>query len=269
MERRMLGRAGFDVPVVGVGTWKTFDVRGEQAEGAAKARVDEALEAGADLFDSSPMYGRAEAVLGRALEGRRDRALVATKVWAAGDREAEEQIDRALGFFGGHIDFYQVHNLVAWPKRLDILERLKDDGRVRAVGATHWSSTAFDELARVMRTGRIQAIQIPYNPWERDVEQEILPLAQELDLGVVVMRPFAEGGLMRRPPDAAKLEPLEPFGVRTWAQALIKWILSDPRCHTTIPATSKQGRTTENARAGDPPWFGPDERTLVERLARG
>src|SRR6184192_2362372 len=140
MERRTLGNAGLDVPVVGVGTWKTFDVRGEQAEAAARGRVNEAFDAGADLFDSSPMYGRAEAVLGRALEGRRDQALVATKVWASGDREAEEQIERSLQFFGGRVDLYQVHNLVAWPKRLDMLERLKDDGRVRAVGATHWSS---------------------------------------------------------------------------------------------------------------------------------
>ena len=267
MERRTLGSAGFDVPVVGVGTWKTFDVRGGQAEADAKARVDEAFEAGADLFDSSPMYGRAEDVLGRALEGRRDQALVATKVWASNDREAEGQIERSLAYFGGRVDFYQVHNLVAWPKRLDMLERLKDEGHVTAIGVTHWSQTAFDELARVMRTGRIQAIQIPYNPWEREVEREILPLAEELGLGVVVMRPFAEGGLMRRQPDAGQLKPLQPFGVRTWAQALIKWILSDPRCHTTIPATSRPGRTTENAQAGDPPWLGPDERALVERLA--
>jgi len=268
MERRTLGRAGFDVPVVGVGTWKTFDVRGEQAEADAKSRVDEAFDAGGNLFDSSPMYGRAEAVLGRALEGGRERALVATKLWASNDREAEGQIERSLGYFGGRVDFYEVHNLLAWPTRLDMLERLKEDGHVTAIGATHWSQTAFDELARVMRTGRIQCIQIPYNPWEREVEREILPLAAELGLGVLVMRPFAEGGLMRRSPDPAKLKPLEAFGVRTWAQALIKWILSDPRCHTTIPATSKLGRTTENAQAGDPPWFGPDERHLVERLAR-
>jgi aryl-alcohol dehydrogenase-like predicted oxidoreductase len=118
-----------------------------------------------------------------------------------------------------------------------------------------------------MRTGRVGAIQIPYNPRQREVEREILPLAEELGLGVVVMRPFGEGALTRRPPPERDLAPLRPFGVATWAQALLKWILSDPRCHVAIPATSKKGRTRENAAAGDPPWFGAKERALVERLA--
>ena len=119
-----------------------------------------------------------------------------------------------------------------------------------------------------MRTGRISAIQIPYNPLQREVERDILPLAHDLGLGVVVMRPFAEGELMRHHPNQRDLEPLRPFGVATWGQALLKWILSDPRCHVTIPATSQAQRVQENAAAGDPPWFGPDERALVARLAQ-
>jgi len=120
----------------------------------------------------------------------------------------------------------------------------------------------------VIETGRVDAIQIPYNPLERDVERDILPLASDRGLGVVVMRPFAEGALTRRSPPAAALEPLAPFGVRTWAQALIKWILSDPRCHVAIPATSRPERMTENAEAGQPPWFDREARELVARLAR-
>jgi aryl-alcohol dehydrogenase-like predicted oxidoreductase len=120
-----------------------------------------------------------------------------------------------------------------------------------------------------MQTGRVTAIQIPYNPLERDVERDILPLAADLGLGVVVMRPFAEGALLRRPPSVRDLEPLRAFGVTTWAQALLKWILSDPRCHVTIPATSSPDRMKENAAAGNPPWFGPDERALVAGLALG
>jgi diketogulonate reductase-like aldo/keto reductase len=201
------------------------------------------------------------------LEGRRDEALVATKVWTPLPQEGEEQIRRALGFFGGRVELYQVHNLAAWRAHLPRLERLKEEGNVQAVGATHWNPGAFGELAQVMRTGRIDAIQVPYNPREREVERAILPLADDLGLGVVVMRPFGEGALMRRPPSPSTLAPLAPSGVTTWAQALLKWILSDPRCHVAIPATSKVGRTTENATAGDPPWFGPDERALVARLA--
>jgi aryl-alcohol dehydrogenase-like predicted oxidoreductase len=268
MERRALGSSGLTVPVVGVGTWKTFDVRGDGAESAARERVTEAIGAGADLFDSSPMYGEAERVLGAALNGRRDRVQVFTKVWTPDDGEAVRQTERALGWFGGRIDLYQVHNLVAWPERLTMLERLRDDGSVAAIGATHWNPSAFGELEEVMRSGRVTAIQIPYNPRQREVERRILPLAADLGMGVVVMRPFGEGSLMRRPPDGTALAPLVPFGVTTWAQALLKWILSDERCHVAIPATSRAGRSAENAAAGDPPWFGPDERDLVASLAR-
>jgi aryl-alcohol dehydrogenase-like predicted oxidoreductase len=268
VERRGLGATGLDVPAVGVGTWQTFDVHGRRAEADARARVDEALEAGANLFDSSPMYGEAERVLGGALDGRRERAFVATKVWTSSDHQARAQIDFALRQFGGRVDLYQVHNLVAWPERLTMLERLRDEGRVTVVGVTHYNPSAFGEMAGIMRTGRIGAVQVPYNPRERDVEREILPLAEELGLGVVVMRPFAEGRLMRRPPGPDQLAPLSEFGVTTWAQALLKWILTDRRCHVAIPATSRIGRTTENAAAGDPPWFGPEERDLVSRLAR-
>jgi aryl-alcohol dehydrogenase-like predicted oxidoreductase len=250
-----------------MGTWRTFDVRGAAAERNARAVVDAALAAGANFFDSSPMYGAAERVLGVALEGRRDTALVATKIWADTPEEGAAQAERALGFFGGRVDFYQVHNLLRWPKQLALLEQLRDQGRVRAVGATHYSPAAFDELRRVMETGRITAIQIPYNPREREVERVILPLAAELGLGVVVMRPFGEGGLLRRPPPTAALAPLQPFGVTTWPQALLKWVLSDPRCHVAIPATSRPERMAENAAAGEPPWFGVEERALVARLA--
>jgi aryl-alcohol dehydrogenase-like predicted oxidoreductase len=148
-----------------------------------------------------------------------------------------------------------------------MLERLRADGRIAAIGATHYSRAAFGELADVMRTGRITAIQVPYNPRERDVERTILPLAADLDLGVVVMRPFAEGALLRKMPAPAALAPLARFGVTTWPQALLKWILSDPRCHVAIPATSRPERVRENAAAGEPPWFGADERAYVARLA--
>jgi aryl-alcohol dehydrogenase-like predicted oxidoreductase len=267
MEQRQLGDTGLTVPVVGIGSWATFDVRGPEAEADACARVDEALDAGARLFDSSPMYGEAERVIGGCLQSRRDEALIATKVWTPDDDEAERQVEAALRYFGGRIELYQVHNLVEWHRRLDLLERLQAEGRIAATGATIYRASGFAELAEIMRTGRIGAIQIPYNPVEREVEQEILPLAADLGVGVVVMKPFGTGALLRRPPPARHLEPLAPFGVRTWAQALLKWILSDPRCHIAIPATSRLGRTTENAAAGDPPWFREEERALVSRLA--
>ena len=213
------------------------------------------------------MYGEAERVLGLALDGRRDDAIIATKVWTADDDQAEQQIQTSLGHAHGHVELYQIHNLVAWPARLDRLSRLRDEGLVDVVGATHYDPAAFDELMTVMRSGRIGFVQVPYNPLERDVERSVLPLAEDLGLGVMLMRPFGRGSVLRRWPSPTELAPLEPFGVTTWAQALLKWGLSDPRCTLSIPATSRPGRMTENAAAGNPPWFGPDERDLVTRLA--
>jgi len=267
MHERPLGQSGLTVPAVGMGTWRTFDVHGVAAEQQARMIVDESLAVGARLIDSSPMYGQAERVLGQALAAHRTDALVATKVWARSAEEGRAQIERALRLFGSHVNLYQIHNLVAWRTHLPALEQLRDEGRVGVIGATHYSASAFGALAEVMRTGRVAAIQVPYNLLEREVEREILPLAHELGLGVVVMRPFAEGGLMRRSPIPEALTPLRDWGIETWGQALLKWSLSDPRCHVAIPATSRPGRMTENAAAGEPPWFGTNERAYVARLA--
>jgi aryl-alcohol dehydrogenase-like predicted oxidoreductase len=268
MDTRRLGQSGLTVPVVGMGTWRTFDVGGAREEAQARRVVECALENGAKFFDSSPMYGEAERVLGAALEGKRDRALIATKVWTPSASEGRTQAERALAFFGGSIDLYQVHNLVNWREQLEMLARLKDEGRVAAIGATHYSASAFGELEQVMRTGRITAIQIPYNPLQREVERTILPIAADLGLGVVVMRPFGEGSLLRKGPRAAELAEFAPFGVQTWPQVLLKWALSDPRCHVAIPATFSVEHMRDNAAAGSPPWFGPDERDRVARLAQ-
>src|SRR3954453_18497617 len=210
---------GVEVPCVGMGTWQTFDVRGSRRD-----VVEAALDAGVRLFDSSPMYGAAEQVLGEALQARRDEVFVATKIWSRSADEGRHQAERALRWYGGRVDLYQVHNLVATDAQLSMLEELREHGKVRLLGATHYSASAFGGLAEVMRSGRVDAVQIPYNPREREVEREILPLAEELGIGVLVMRPFAEGALTRRPPGVCSLEGL---GVVSWAQALLKWVLSD------------------------------------------
>lgn len=262
MERRAFGKAGFDVPVVGMGTWKTFDVDDDELA-SRREIVRTALTSGANLFDSSPMYGRAERLLARALGDRREEAIVATKVWAETAAEGREQIAHALEWYGGRIEFYQVHNLLNWQEHLPPLEELKRQGKVAAVGATHYKAFAFGDLADLMSTGRLDGIQIPYNPQQREVEDRILPLAADMGLGVMVMRPFGEGKLLRRLPPGDALAPLRAFGVESWTQALLKWILSDPRCHVAIPATSSAAHMASNAAAGEPPWLDADARRYV------
>jgi len=257
MEERRLG------PFVGLGTWNTF----REDLDTAQAVVDAAFEAGGRLFDTSPMYGEAEQTLAAALGSRRDDAIVATKIWTPDPGEARSQYARQLEWFGGRIDLEQIHNLVAWEEYLPWLEAEREDGRIGRVGVTHYASSAFPELARALRTGRFDAVQLPYNPQERDCERELLPLAAELGISVLVMMPLGSGRLVRRPPDASSLEPLRPFGVGTWVQALLKWVLSDDRVDAVIPATRRPEHVRENAAAGNPPWFGPDERRYVERLA--
>ena len=264
MERRTLGRTGVEIPVVGLGTWATLDLPDEEQH-VADTVVETAFAAGTRLVDSSPMYGRAERVLGRALGGRREHAFVATKIWARSVAEGRAQLEAQLRHFQGLVDLEQVHNLVAWRKHLDWLEAERESGRVRFLAATHYAASAFDDLAAVMRTGRIDAIQIPLNPREREAERELLPLAEELGLGVIVMEPLGGAGSLIPAPDH---EQLAALGDLTWAQALLKWALSDPRVAAVLPATRDPAHARENAAAGSPPWLGPEERRLVEELAR-
>lgn len=256
IEKRRLG------PVVGLGTWRTFDGDADLARDV----VDAAFDAGVRLFDSSPMYGGAERSLGTALGGRRDEATVATKIWSESVLAGRAQYTDQVEWFG-RVEIEQIHNLAAWQEQLEWLEEERAAGRIDRLGVTHYAPSAFGELAKALRTRRFDTVQLPHNPRERDCERELLPLAAELGLAVIVMRPLGEGSLLRRPPSADALAPLRDFGVETWPQALLKWVLSDERIDVAIPATSNARHARENAAAGSPPWFGPDERQLVEELA--
>ncbi len=264
IEQRRLG------PVVGLGTFQTFDTD----RSAAAAVVGAALDAGVTIVDSSPMYGGAEQSLAGAIAHRRDGVVVATKIWTSDVDEGRAQYARQVEWFG-RVEIEQVHNLVAWRDHLAWLERERDAGRIDRLGVTHYDPNAFDELEIALRTGRFDTVQVPLNPIERECERRILPLAEELGVAVIVMRPLGgkvrgawlRGSLLRRDPGRRALEPLRPFGVETWAQALLTWALSDPRVDVVIPATSRPDRARSNAAAGAPPWFGEDERALVSKLA--
>jgi aryl-alcohol dehydrogenase-like predicted oxidoreductase len=270
MERRPLGNSGLQAGVIGMGTWRTFDVPpDDRAAVARRAEITrEAVEHGVDFFDSSPMYGSAEEVLGRCLRPFRDRALVATKVWTPHVDEGHRQIDRAFAFYDGRVDFYQVHNLVGWQHYLPILRGLRGQEKVRAVGITHYAASAFGEMRRIMESEDIQTIQIPYNAADSRSEP-LLDLATARGIGVIVMSPLGSGDLVRRSPPARELSAFEQYGVETWAQALLKWVVSDQRVSVVIPATSRPGRMTENARAGESPFLDGAAREHISHLARG
>jgi diketogulonate reductase-like aldo/keto reductase len=242
--------------VIGMGTWQTFDTRDDR-----RPIVAEALAAGINLFDSSPMYGLAEDALGRALSGRRQEAMIATKIWANTVAEGRDQAAHAIGLFGG-VEIYQVHNLVGWQSQLRLLEQGKAQGRVLAVGATHYQPSAFDELCDLMATGRLDVVEVPYNPRLRDAERRLLPLAAELGIGVLIHSPLRFGVLERR----LDRRILGELGVETQAQAVLKWIASDERVTCVLTATRTPGRPTENAQAGNPPWFAPEQRGRLARL---
>jgi aryl-alcohol dehydrogenase-like predicted oxidoreductase len=264
MERRALGATGIEVSVVGMGTWQTFDVR---AASTVLPVTDAALTGGATFFDSSPMYGAAERVLAETLGARRGRAVIATKVWASSAREGRGQIARALAWYGGMVDVYQIHNLEAWQTHLPYLEELKAEGRIRAIGLTHYSASQLGRLAEISETGRVDVLQVPYNPRDRDVERELLPLAAKRRIGVILMRPLGVGALTRTSPPATELSFLADYGVRTWAQALLNWGVSDPRVSVTIPATSNASHAADNCAVGAARRFDAAARERVATLA--
>jgi diketogulonate reductase-like aldo/keto reductase len=258
MVERRLG------PVVGLGTWNTFD--GDA--GLARQVVSAAFEAGTRLFDSSPMYHGAEAALGAALAGLRNDTIVATKIWANSLTEGREQFARQLEWYDGHVEVEQIHNLVLWREHLEWLRVEQEADRIGKLGVTHYQRLAFDQLADALRTNAFQVLQVPYNPWERECERELLPLAAELGVAVIAMRPLGGSGEDRRRrvelTDAQQSE----LGVESWAEALLKWALGEERIDSVIPATKSPERARANARAGEGPRFTPKQRALVERLAQ-
>ena len=241
------------LPVIGCGTWLGFDVSPGSAEHQRLPGVLDALfAAGGSVIDSSPMYGRAEAVAGALLaaSGQREKAFLATKVWTSGREAGIAQMEQSFQRLRTpRIDLLQVHNLVDWRTHLATLRDWKAQGRIRYIGITHYTASAYAEVEAVLRAEPLDFLQINYSIDARQAEERLLPLAAERGTAVIVNMPFGGGGLLRR----LRTQPLPGWageiGCGSWAQLLLKFVLSHPAVTCTIPGTTWPEHMADNAAA--------------------
>jgi len=257
MQTRPIPKSGEAIPVIGLGTWQTFDVGESESE---RARLRDVLAqffaAGGRVIDSSPMYGRAEAVTGDLLAALAptEAPFLATKVWTRGKREGIAQMERSLSRMRTkHMDLMQVHNLVDWETHLPVLREWKQAGRIRYVGITHYAQSAFGELERLMRTEALDFVQLPYSLASREAEKRLLPAAADTGTAVLVMQPFDSGALFQRVRGKALPPWAADFACESWAQLFLKFILSHPAVTCPIPATANPKHLADNVAAGSGP----------------
>jgi diketogulonate reductase-like aldo/keto reductase len=243
------------LPVVGCGTWIGFDQRPGSDEYKRLPGVLEALfAAGGKVIDSSPMYGRSEETTGELLAAskqRENKAFLATKVWTSGREAGIAQMEQSFARLRTErMDLMQVHNLMDWKTHLATLRGWKEKGRVRYIGITHYTASAYDEVEAVLRAEKLDFLQINYSIDAREAEQRLLPLAAERGVAVIVNMPFGGGGLLRRLRDKPLPAWTAEIGCTSWAQVLLKFVLSHPAVTCTIPGTSRAEHMADNAAAG-------------------
>ena len=251
---RAIPSTGEQLPMMGLGTYQTFDV-GTGA--SARARVAEVLRDfvadGGKVIDSSPMYGRAETVVGdlAAQVGVANKLFYATKVWTRGREAGIRQMEESMVRMRVKVmDLMQIHNLVDWQTQIRTLYDWKASGKLRYIGITHYTPHAFDEMQQIMRTEHIDFVQVPYNILERTAEQHLLPLATERDIAVLVNEPFEKGHLFRQVRGKSLPSFAKDFDCTSWAQYFLKYIMGDPAVTCVIPATSDPKHLADNMGSG-------------------
>ncbi|TGD96461.1 aldo/keto reductase [Methylobacterium nonmethylotrophicum] len=253
-HRRPIPSSGETLPVIGLGTWRGFDVGAGPAERAPlREVVSTLLSAGGRVIDSSPMYGRAEGVAGDIVAElkARERSFLATKVWTSGREAGIAQMKRSFALLRTErLDLMQIHNLLDWRTHLPTLRAWKEEGRIRYLGISHYTESAYDAVEAVLRAERLDVLQINYALDDRAAEERLLPLAAERGVAVLVNRPFGGGGLLRR----LARQPLPDYAAEldctSWAEILLKFVVGHPAVTCAIPGTADPGHMAANLRAG-------------------
>jgi aryl-alcohol dehydrogenase-like predicted oxidoreductase len=257
MQTRVIPSSQESLPIVGLGTYRGFDVAPDDPAYKQLPSVLRALfEKGGTVIDSSPMYGRAEQTTGELLSIHEPRspAFLATKVWTRGREEGIAQMEESFKLLQtDRIDLMQIHNLLDWQTHLPTLRQWKEEGRIRYIGITHYTASAYEEVEAVLKAEPLDFLQINYALDDRGVEKRILPLCRERGVAVICNRPFGGGGLLGR----LKEKPIPGWaaqvGVKSWPQLALKFLLSHSAVTCVIPGTGNPRYMTENAGAG----FGP------------
>ncbi len=254
IDRRPIPSSGESLPVIGLGTWQTFDVGAEPEQRAELSNVLKSLIAGGgSVIDSSPMYGRSETVVGELAEqaGLQDDLFYATKVWTRGQQAGIKQMQRSkLRMRTSQMDLMQVHNLLDAERHLETLTKWKQQDLIRYVGITHYHTGGYAEMAALMQQYPLDFIQINYSMLSREAEQELLPLAQERKIAVLINRPYEGGELFARVKETELPSWASEFDCSSWGQFFLKFILANPAVTCVIPGTSKVHHLLDNLSAG-------------------
>lgn len=254
MLTRPIPSTGEALPVIGVGTWETFDIGNGHSGLEQRRRALHALfSAGGSVIDSSPMYGQAETVVGTVLAGMgaRSRAFIATKVWTSGAHDGVRQMQESIAKLQAPvIDLMQVHNLVDWRTHLRTLRQWKEEGRIRYIGITHYTDGALDELAAIIRSEPVDFVQFACSIGQRAAEERLLPVAQAHGVATLVNSPFGHDRLFGKTRGRALPPVAQEIGATTWAQFFLKYLLGHPGVTCIIPGTGNPEHVTDNVAAG-------------------
>ena len=254
MLKRVIPSSGEEMPVIGLGTSRVFDIERSKNELNVREKIlDIFYENGGRLIDTSPMYGMSEEIIGITAKKyiEKNRFFLATKVWTEGRENGMRQIEESFQKMrADKISLIQVHNLLDWKTQIKTLRSLKDEGRIDYIGITHYKSNAFDEMIKIMKAEKVDFAQFNYSMGEREAEQKILPFCKDNGIATLINRPFMRGRLFREAQEKKLPSWVTDYDIDSWGQFFLKYIISHDAVTNIIPATSKPKNMLDNARAG-------------------